>query len=119
MDEAGGRQAVEEAPAVAAKKGKPKKEAVVPAALKEKEKEQKEKERKEAEEKAKGSREIRLQAVADRFYRGDIADALERYIKDPGLRQRAGQAGREKVVGEFDLTKNAARLAEYFLKDRQ
>jgi glycosyltransferase involved in cell wall biosynthesis len=48
-----------------------------------------------------------------------LADALERYIKDPGLRQRVGQAGREKVVGEFDLNKNAARLAEYFLKDRQ
>jgi gamma-glutamyltranspeptidase / glutathione hydrolase len=33
----------------------------------------------EAEHKATGSRNDRLQAVADRFYRGDIADALERW----------------------------------------
>lgn len=48
-----------------------------------------------------------------------LADALESYLKDPDLRRRFGRAGREKVVGEFDLNKNAARLAQYFLKDRQ
>jgi glycosyltransferase involved in cell wall biosynthesis len=48
-----------------------------------------------------------------------LADALESYIKDPELRRRLGRAGREKVVEEFDLYKNAARLAQYFLKDRQ
>jgi colanic acid/amylovoran biosynthesis glycosyltransferase len=48
-----------------------------------------------------------------------LADALERYIQDPGLRRRLGNAGRAKVVGEFDLNKNAAKLAQYFLKDRQ
>ena len=48
-----------------------------------------------------------------------LADALERYIQDPGLRRRLGNAGRAKVVGEFDLNKNAAMLAQYFLKDRQ
>ncbi len=48
-----------------------------------------------------------------------LADALERYIKDADLRRRLGRAGRDKVVEEFDLNKNAAKLAEYFLKDRQ
>lgn len=48
-----------------------------------------------------------------------LANALERYLKDPDLRRRLGRAGREKVVGDFDLNKNAARLAQYFLKDRQ
>jgi colanic acid/amylovoran biosynthesis glycosyltransferase len=48
-----------------------------------------------------------------------LADALERYLKDPDLRQRLGCAGREKVVEEFDLNKNAAKLAHFFLQDRQ
>ena len=48
-----------------------------------------------------------------------LANALERYIKDPDLRRRLGRAGREKVVEEFDLNKNAARLAQHFLKDYQ
>jgi len=48
-----------------------------------------------------------------------LADALERYLKDSELRQRLGHAGREKVVEEFELNKNAARLALHFLKDRQ
>jgi glycosyltransferase involved in cell wall biosynthesis len=50
---------------------------------------------------------------------GAIADALERFIQDPGVRRRLGNAGRAKVVGEFDLNKNAAKLAQYFLQDRQ
>ena len=48
-----------------------------------------------------------------------LADALEGYLKDPALRRRLGRAGREKVVGEFDLNKNAASLAQYFLKDHR
>ena len=48
-----------------------------------------------------------------------IADALERYIQDPALRRRFGNAGRAKVVEEFDLNKNAAILARYFLRDLQ
>jgi colanic acid/amylovoran biosynthesis glycosyltransferase len=48
-----------------------------------------------------------------------LADALERHIQDPGLRRHLGNAGRAKVVEEFDLNKNAAKLAQYFLKDRQ
>lgn len=48
-----------------------------------------------------------------------LANALERYIKNPDLRLHLGRAGREKVVNEFDLNKNAAKLAQYFLKDSQ
>jgi gamma-glutamyltranspeptidase / glutathione hydrolase len=47
----------------------------------------------EAEEKTQGNREKRLQAVADRFYRGDIADALERwYIEKGGFLRKADLA---------------------------
>ena len=48
-----------------------------------------------------------------------LANALERYIKDPDLRRRLGRAGREKVAQEFDLNKNAAGLAQHFLEGRQ
>lgn len=48
-----------------------------------------------------------------------LADALERYIQDPGLRRRLGNAGRAKVVSEFDLNKNAAILAQHFLEERE
>ena len=48
-----------------------------------------------------------------------LANALEIYLKNPNLRRRLGRAGREKVIKEFDLNKNAARLAQFFLKDRQ
>jgi colanic acid/amylovoran biosynthesis glycosyltransferase len=41
-----------------------------------------------------------------------IANAITRYIQDPGLRKRLGLSGREKVVSEFDLYGNAARLAK-------
>jgi glycosyltransferase involved in cell wall biosynthesis len=43
-----------------------------------------------------------------------LADALERLEREPALRQRLGQAGREKVLREFDLATNAATLAERF-----
>jgi gamma-glutamyltranspeptidase / glutathione hydrolase len=38
----------------------------------------------EAEQKTKGTREEKLQAVADRFYRGDIADELEAWYRSQG-----------------------------------
>lgn len=47
-----------------------------------------------------------------------LANALERCIHDSQLRHRLGRAGREKVVREFDLNKNVARLAHHFLEDR-
>ena len=40
-----------------------------------------------------------------------IADALEVMYKDPGLRRQFAQAGREKVMEEFDLEKNASILS--------
>lgn len=43
-----------------------------------------------------------------------IAAALERLANDSTLRARLGQGGREKVLREFDLAKNAARLVERF-----
>src|ERR1051325_7578067 len=53
----------------------------------------------EAEERAKGSREQKLQAVSDRFYRGDIADALEQWYIEKGsfLRKRDLAAHRTRV----------------------
>ncbi len=48
-----------------------------------------------------------------------LADAMECYIKYSDLRRRLGRAGRAKVVEEFDLNKNAEKLAQYFLQDRQ
>ena len=46
-----------------------------------------------------------------------LADALERLNDDPALRQRLGLAGRDKVVREFDLSTNAAELAQRFSKE--
>jgi glycosyltransferase involved in cell wall biosynthesis len=43
-----------------------------------------------------------------------LAAALERMYRDPALRQRLGEAGRDKVIREFDLLTNAAALAECF-----
>jgi glycosyltransferase involved in cell wall biosynthesis len=43
-----------------------------------------------------------------------LANALESYRTDTELRKRLAVAGREKVVAEFDLFKNAARLAGHF-----
>jgi hypothetical protein len=43
-----------------------------------------------------------------------LADALLRLRDDPELRHLLGQAGREKVLREFDQNKSAARLAEMF-----
>jgi len=53
----------------------------------------------EAEHKGGGSRSDRLQAVADRFYRGDIADALERwYIAQGGFLRKADLAAHKTRV---------------------
>jgi glycosyltransferase involved in cell wall biosynthesis len=43
-----------------------------------------------------------------------IAEALQRLQREPALRQRLGQAGREKVLRDFDQATNAAVLAERF-----
>jgi glycosyltransferase involved in cell wall biosynthesis len=45
---------------------------------------------------------------------GAIAQALQRLHTDAGLRQRLGEAARQKVLQEFDLFKNAATLAALF-----
>ena len=53
----------------------------------------------ESEKAAKGTRQQRLQAVSDRFYRGDIADALEAwYIEKGGFLRKADLAAHETPV---------------------
>ncbi len=42
---------------------------------------------------------------------GALADALERLARDPDLRRRMGEAGRARVLADFDLRRNAAELA--------
>jgi glycosyltransferase involved in cell wall biosynthesis len=44
-----------------------------------------------------------------------LARAVQTLAADAGLRDRMGQAGREKVIAEFDLRANAARLLELFI----
>lgn len=44
-----------------------------------------------------------------------LADALQRLANDPALGQRLGQAGRQKVLREFDLTDNTAKLAQLMI----
>ncbi|HEX6386109.1 MAG TPA: glycosyltransferase [Anaerolineae bacterium] len=43
-----------------------------------------------------------------------LAKAIEYLYHDPDLRRQFGRAGRQKVINEFDLYKNAAILARYF-----
>jgi len=53
----------------------------------------------EAEKNAKGTREQKLQAVSDRFYRGDIADALEAwYIEKGGFLRKSDLAAHKTPV---------------------
>jgi gamma-glutamyltranspeptidase/glutathione hydrolase len=53
----------------------------------------------ESEKNAKGTREEKLQAVSDRFYRGDIADALEAwYIEKGGFLRKADLAAHKTPV---------------------
>lgn len=44
-----------------------------------------------------------------------LATALQRLKADPELRQRMGQAGREKVVNDFDLHNSTLKRAKLFL----
>jgi glycosyltransferase involved in cell wall biosynthesis len=44
-----------------------------------------------------------------------LAEALFRLSRDPELRRRMGEAGRAKVLREFNLEKNAEELARLFL----
>jgi glycosyltransferase involved in cell wall biosynthesis len=52
--------------------------------------------------------------VEPRDARG-LSDALIQLYENPQLRRKMGEAGREKVVREFNLQKNAERLAKLFL----
>ena len=53
----------------------------------------------EAEQKTKGSREEKLQAVADRFYRGDIAEELEQwYISQGGFLRKQDLAAHRTYI---------------------
>ena len=60
----------------------------------------------ESEKSAKGTREQKLQAVSDRFYRGDIADALEAwYIEKGGFLRKADLAAHKTpVVDSLETT---------------
>jgi glycosyltransferase involved in cell wall biosynthesis len=46
-----------------------------------------------------------------------LANALERFVEDSDLRHWLGRAGRQKIVREFDLNKNAMKLAQHFRKE--
>lgn len=48
-----------------------------------------------------------------------IADALEMLAKDQPLRAAMGKAGREKVVREFNLRRNAEKLLNHFGESKQ
>src|SRR6266508_478840 len=48
-----------------------------------------------------------------------LADALQRLANDPELGRRLGLAGREKVLREFDLSNNTARLAQLIIGGMQ
>ena len=45
-----------------------------------------------------------------------LADALQRLLEDSELRTRLGENGRRKVMDEFDVDENAAKLAALFKK---
>jgi gamma-glutamyltranspeptidase/glutathione hydrolase len=57
----------------------------------------------EAEERARGNREKKLQAVSDRFYRGDIADALEQWYIEKGSFLRKKDLAEHKTRVEDPL----------------
>jgi gamma-glutamyltranspeptidase / glutathione hydrolase len=60
----------------------------------------------ESEKEAKGTRQQRLQAVSDRFYRGDVADALEAWYIEKGgfLRKPDLAAHKTPVVDPLEAT---------------
>ena len=66
----------------------------------------------ESERAAKGTRQQKLQAVSDRFYRGDIADALEAwYIEKGGFLRKADLAAHKTpVVDPFQPPTEATRF---------
>jgi glycosyltransferase involved in cell wall biosynthesis len=41
-----------------------------------------------------------------------LANAIQRLAKDPQLRQRLGKAGRQKVIAEYNIAANVAKLAQ-------
>jgi hypothetical protein len=43
-----------------------------------------------------------------------LADALDRLVRDPGLRERFGNAGRVRVETEFDIVKTVEPLVQLF-----
>ena len=43
-----------------------------------------------------------------------LAGAMERVLGDPALGRRLGQAGRRRVLAEYNLKNNSAELAEIF-----
>jgi colanic acid/amylovoran biosynthesis glycosyltransferase len=45
-----------------------------------------------------------------------LADAVQRLLEDETLRQRLGKGGRQKIVHEFNIHRNAAQLADLFGK---
>ncbi len=47
-----------------------------------------------------------------------IAHAVERLQRDSALRQKLGDAGREKILREFDMDVNAAVLCQHFSRGR-
>ena len=43
-----------------------------------------------------------------------LVDRLARLARDPDLRRRLGEQGRQKVLEEYDINKNVDRLAAMF-----
>ncbi|MGA2926213.1 MAG: glycosyltransferase family 4 protein, partial [Solirubrobacteraceae bacterium] len=48
-----------------------------------------------------------------------LTDALARLLADPALRSAIGRAGRARLAAEYDLHRNARRLAELFADDQR
>jgi len=42
----------------------------------------------------------------------ELAAAMERLLADPALGRRLGQAGRQRILAEYNLKNNCAQLAE-------